>query len=139
LLSSIFPGDNPVVASINPDQMNGPGRGPFRPATMVVVTLGNPREKFWGAILELAPEGLSLSGIELASFEDLVLMVKDAEPFSPSLVFFPMHRIERIELDLPDGNITSLSQRFQSKTGQDPLTLLLRQTAANLPHREESA
>jgi len=119
--------------------MNEPGRGPFRPATMVVVTLGNPREKFWGAILDLAPEGLSLSGIELASFEDLVLMVKDAEPFSPSLVFFPMHRIERIELDLPDGNITSLSQRFQSKTGQDPLTLLLRQTSAHLPRREEPA
>ncbi len=104
---------------------------------MVVVTLGNPREKFWGAILALAPEGLSLAGIELASFEDLVLMVKDAEPFSPSVVFFPMHRIERIELDLPDGNITSLSQRFQSKTGQDPLTLLLRQTAANLQPSEE--
>ncbi|MFZ0320140.1 MAG: hypothetical protein WAL56_13540 [Candidatus Sulfotelmatobacter sp.] len=77
---------------------------PFRPGSMVVVTLGNPRDKFWGMILSLAPEGLSLSGIELASFEDLVLMVKDGESFSPAVVFFPMHRIERLELDLPDGN-----------------------------------
>jgi len=104
---------------------------------MVVVTLGNPREKFWGAILALAPEGLSLSGLELASFEDLVSLVKEAEPFSPSVVFFPMHRIERIELDLPDGNIASLSQRFQSKTGQDPLALLLRHRAAGVPPCEE--
>ncbi|PYX44383.1 MAG: hypothetical protein DMG83_13915 [Acidobacteria bacterium] len=97
---------------------------PFRPGTMVVTTLANPREKFWGAILSLSAEGLSLRGIELASFEDLVALVKDGEPFSLGVVFFPMHRVERMELDLPDGNIPSLSQRFTAKTGLDPVTLL---------------
>jgi hypothetical protein len=98
--------------------------GPFLPGSMVVVTLGNPRDKFWGRILALAPEGLSSSGIELASFEDFVLMVKDGESFTPAVVFFPMHRIERIELDLPDGSLPSLSQRFSAKTGLDPASLL---------------
>jgi hypothetical protein len=97
---------------------------PFRPGIMVVATLGNPREKFWGAILALSAEGLSLRGIELASFEDLVALVKEGEPFSLGVVFFPMHRVERMELDLPDGNIPSLSQRFTAKTGLDPATLL---------------
>ncbi len=96
---------------------------------MVIVTLGNPREKFWGAVLTLAAEGLSLCGIELASFEDLVSMLKEGEPFSPGVVFFPMHRIERMELDLPDGDIPSLSQRFTSKTGQDPAIVLARPVA----------
>ena len=100
------------------------GVGPFQPGTMVVVTLGNPREKFWGAILSLAPEGLSLRGVELASFEDLVVMVKEGEPFSPGVIFFPMHRVERIELDLPESSILSLSQRFAQQTGQDPAPLL---------------
>lgn len=104
---------------------------PFQPGTMVVVTLGNPREKFWGAILALAPEGLSLRGIELASFEDLVTMVKEGEPFSPGVVFFPMHRLERMELDLPDGSLPSLSQRFAAKTGSDPAALL---TAGYISH-----
>ncbi len=90
----------------------------------MVVTLGNPRDKFWGMILALAPEGLSMSGIELASFEDLVLMVRDGESFTPAVVFFPMHRIERIELDLPDGSLPSLSQRFSAKTKLDPAALL---------------
>lgn len=90
----------------------------------MVVALGNPRDKFWGMILALAPEGLSMTGIELASFEDFVVMVKDGEPFSPAVVFFPMHRIERIELDLPDGSLPSLSQRFSTKTGLDPAVLL---------------
>ena len=91
---------------------------PFSAGALVVVTLGNPRDKFWGMILALAIEGLSISGIELASFDDLAVMVKGGDPFTPAVVFFPMHRIERIELDLPDGGLPSLSQRFQSKTGQ---------------------
>jgi hypothetical protein len=107
-----------------------PASAPFSPGSMVVVTLGNPRDKFWGAILALGAEGLSLSGIELASFEDLAVMVKDGEPFTPAVVFFPMHRIERIELDLPDGNLPSLSQRFEAKTGLDPGEILaMRETS----------
>jgi hypothetical protein len=97
---------------------------PFAPGCVVVVTLGNPRDKFWGMILALASEGLSMSGLEMASFEDFVVMVKDGEPFIPSVVFFPMHRIERIELDLPDESLPSLSQRFASRTGLDPKTIL---------------
>ena len=96
----------------------------FVPGALVIATLSNPREKFWGMILALAAEGLSLSGAELASFEDLTVMVRDGEPFTPAVVFFPMHRIERVELDLPDGNLPSLSQRFLAKTGLEPGTAL---------------
>ena len=70
---------------------------------MVVLTLVNPREKFWGAILSLAPEGLTLRGTELASFEDVVNIIKEGEPFTSGVVFFPMHRVERMERDLPEG------------------------------------
>jgi hypothetical protein len=93
---------------------------PFSAGAMVVVTLGNPRDKFWGMVLSLAPEGLSMSGAELASFEDLIAMVKDGDSFTPAVVFFPMHRIERVELDLPDGSLPSLTQRFSAKTGRKP-------------------
>lgn len=110
-------GDNRFMWNAGPSN-------PFQPGTMVVTTLANPREKFWGAILSLSAEGLSLRGIELPSFEDLVALVKDGEAFSLGVVFFPMHRVERMELDLPDGNIPSLSQRFTAKTGLDPVTLL---------------
>lgn len=99
-------------------------RAPFSPGAIVIATLCNPREKFWGMILALAAEGLSLSGAELASFEDLAVMVRDGEPFTPAVVFFPMHRIERIELDLPDGSLPSLSQRFFTKTGLEPSAAL---------------
>jgi len=100
----------------------------------VIVTLSNPREKLWGAILALRPEGLSLCGIELPSFEDLVSMIKEGESFSPAVVFFPMHRMERMELDLPDGNIPSLTQRFTTSTGLDPVSVFTRRVeTSSLP------
>ena len=103
---------------------NTPAENPFQPGAIVVVTLGNPREKLWGIILVLSAEGLSLCGIELASFDDLISMMKEGEPASPSVAFFPMHRVERIELDLPDGDLPSLSQRFIAKTGLQPAQVL---------------
>jgi hypothetical protein len=98
---------------------------PFRTGALVVATLTNPREKFWGAILHLASEGLSLRGVDVASFEDLTSQIKSGEPFTSGVVFFPMHRVERLELDLPEGNLLSLAQRFAEKTGQDPAPLLV--------------
>src|SRR5271165_4815977 len=127
------PGDNPTVENRSSNSASVPSpnpREPFRPGALVITTLCNPREKFWGMILTLAAEGLSLSGAELASFEDLTVMVKDGEPFTPAVVFFPMHRIERVELDLPEGNLPSLSQRFFSKTGLRPSAALARSSAS---------
>ena len=98
---------------------------PFRPGALVIATLTNPREKFWGAILHLAGEGLSLRGVDVASFDNLASQVKNGEPFTSGVVFFPMHRIERMELDLPEGNLLSLAQRFAEKTGQDPAPILV--------------
>ena len=109
-----------------PDMAAARNSDPFRPGTLVVVTLGNPREKLWGAILALGSAGVSLCGIELASFDDLVSLVKESETFSPGVMFFPMHRVERMEFDLPDGSIPSLAQRFTAKTGVDPAQLFTR-------------
>jgi|SRR3954453_11757271 hypothetical protein len=100
------------------------GPGPFQPGAMVIATLGNPRDKFWGAILGLTAEGLSLCGVELASFDDVIAVLKHGGPISSGVVFFPMHRVERIELDLPDGDVPSLSQRFSDRTGLDAATVL---------------
>ena len=98
--------------------------GPFRPGTIVIATLSNPREKFWGAILDLSTVGLSLRGVDLISFDDLLSQIKGGESFTSGVVFFPMHRVERVELDLPESSILSLSQRFAQQTGQDPAPLL---------------
>jgi len=78
-------------------------------------------------ILALAPEGLGLSGADLGSFEDIAAMTREGEPFTPAVMFFPMHRIERIDLDVPDGSLSSLGQRFQARTGMEPEVALAAQ------------
>ena len=133
-----FPATIAVVSNANKNETASAGASPFQPGTLAVVTLGNPREKLWGAVLALTAEGLSLCGIELASFEDLVSMVKEGEAPSPSVIFFPMHRVERIELDLPDGNIPSLSQRFTAQTGLNPTDALFGRALRQSQPREET-
>ena len=98
---------------------------PFRPGALVIATSTNPREKFWGAILHLSPDGLSLRGVDVSSFDDLTSQIHNGDPFTSGVMFFPMHRVERLELDLPEGNLPSLAQRFAQKTGQDPAPILV--------------
>jgi hypothetical protein len=125
------PGDNQCVRKKSSGREKPAKSGdPFLPGSLVIVTLGSPREKFWGMILTLAPAGLSMSGVELASLEDLAVMVKEGEPFTPAVVFLPMHRIERVELDLPDGSLPSVSQRFFAKTGLEPSVVLTPSSAS---------
>jgi len=118
------PGDNLRVENKTSSRGVAESSDPFLPGALVIVSLGNPREKFWGMILALGTEGFRMSGADLASFEDIAAMAREGEPFHPTIVFFPMHRIERVVLDLPDGSLSSLSQRFLAKTGLDPLTAL---------------
>jgi len=84
---------------------------------LVLVTLQNPREKFWGVIVSLTPAGLSLRGVDLQSLDDFTQMVKLGEPASASMVFFPMHRVQRVEVDSRMGELPSLAEQFVAKTG----------------------
>ncbi len=91
---------------------------------MVLITLREPREKYWGAILEVTAAGVVLSGIDLNGFEDFARLVRDGEPACPSVIMFPIHRVERIELDLPNGDIPALRQRFSNVTGRAAESIL---------------
>src|SRR3954454_23886068 len=89
----------------------------FARGTVVLVTLREPREKFWGAVLEILGAGGGVSGINLTAFDDFTSQLRDGDSVSPSVVFFPMHRIERMELDQANGDIPSLRQQFVAKCG----------------------
>lgn len=90
----------------------------FVPGSMVLVTLNHPREKFFGILLALDQAGISLCGIDLQSLDDFAQLMKSGEPASPSAVFFPMYRIERVELDARNGEIPSLAEQFTAKSGK---------------------
>ena len=91
---------------------------PFAAGSVVIVTLNMPREKFWGVVLALTPAGASLRGVDLNSIDDFARQVRAGEQVSANIVFFPMHRIERVEIDARNGEIPSLQERFELKAGR---------------------
>lgn len=110
----------------------------FTAGCIILVTLREPREKIWGALLALDPAGISLQGIELSSFDDATSAFVAGDPLNTAVLFFPMHRVERIAMDLPEGNLPSLSQRFQSRTGVDPRKALAQSSSDSATRRTDA-
>ena len=86
---------------------------------IVVVSLHSPKEKIWGRVLALNPAGVTVQGIDLNAFDDWLSQVLACQPdvLPLSTVFYPMHRVERIVMDEPAGEIPSVAQNFESRVG----------------------
>ena len=94
--------------------------------SIVTLNLANPSEKYWGRLEELGTTGVTVRGLNLASFEDWVrdLVYEDGSALGLTTVFFPMHRIERMALDEPVGQLESMSQSFERRVGKSVLEFL---------------
>jgi hypothetical protein len=92
------------------------------PGTLVVLSLHTPREKYWGLLVQTEPAGIVVRGLDVNAFDDwLQQETKQAETMlGPTTVFFPMGRIERVEVDEAIGPIPGLADVFRAKTGRDP-------------------
>jgi hypothetical protein len=88
--------------------------------SIVIVSLHSPKERIWGELLSMNPSGVTIRGMNLESFDDFVRQVLDPESAGIGLptLFFPMHRVERVALDEPRGDIPSLAQTFERKVGR---------------------
>jgi hypothetical protein len=86
----------------------------------VVVYLQNPKEKIWGLLMGLEPAGVTVRGIDLRTFDDW--MRQEARNDDPELglltLFYPMHRVERLERDETVGSISSYADRFAREVGR---------------------
>jgi hypothetical protein len=86
---------------------------------MVILVLHSPREKCWGLLDEISPAGVFLRGLDLNAFDSWVHAVVHDEPFiGLGDLFFPMWRVERISKDEAAGEMPSLSQQVERRTGR---------------------
>ncbi len=87
--------------------------------SIVIVSLGAPKEKIWGQLVQLDTKGVTVRGLDLNSFDDFVRQIVGREECTVGMtqIFYPMHRVERIELDESSGSIPSLSERFHNLVG----------------------
>ena len=104
--------------------------------SFVIIHLQNPREKFWGMLVDLNAAGATLCGLDLNSFEDWMRMVaSNGRNIGMTAMFLPMWRIERISLDQTVDDLLSLQAQFEVRVGV-PVRQYLE---GNLPNAEADA
>ena len=97
----------------------GSGPGKIGAGDAVLVYLRDPHEKMWGVLRERDASGLTIEGLDLASFDAWTAQVERGESgITPSVVFLPMARVERVLLDRGTPHLPSLSDGFLSRTGR---------------------
>jgi hypothetical protein len=86
----------------------------------VVIYLQGPKEKVWGVLVSLNASGVVLRGIDLATFDDWMRQEArgDEELIGLTTIFYPMHRVIRLERDETVGPLTSYADRFAREVGR---------------------
>ena|SRR5688500_4056359 len=86
----------------------------------VVLYLQGPKEKVWGVLVSLNASGVVLRGIDLATFDDWMRQEArgDEELIGLTTIFYPMHRVIRLERDETVGPLTSYADRFAREVGR---------------------
>jgi methylmalonyl-CoA/ethylmalonyl-CoA epimerase len=101
------------------------GRGSIGPGEPVLLYLREPHEKVWGVLRERDASGLTVEGLDLASFDAWTAQVERGEEgIAPSLMFVPMTRVERMLLDRGTPGLPSLSDDFLRRTGRTVASVL---------------
>jgi hypothetical protein len=92
----------------------------------VVLYLQNPKEKVWGILLDLGASGVVVRGLDLQTFEDWMRQEAREEEteIGPFTLFYPMHRVERVERDETVGPVPGYADRFAREVGRSVLEVL---------------
>lgn len=96
------------------------------PGTPVVVYLHSPKEKVWGMLVSTHGAGIVVRGLDLAVFDDWMRQEArgDEALIGLTTLFYPMHRVERMEQDETVGPLVSYADRFAQQVGKTVTELL---------------
>jgi hypothetical protein len=90
------------------------------PGDPVVLYLHDPKEKIWGMLVSVGVAGVVVRGLDLAVFDDW--MRQEARHDEPLIglttLFYPLHRLERMERDETVGPLLSYADRFFREVGR---------------------
>lgn len=92
----------------------------------VILYLQNPKEKVWGLLISLEASGVVVRGLDLQTFDDWMRQeARNADrDLGPCTLFYPMHRIERVERDETIGPVPGYADRFSREVGRSPEQVL---------------
>ncbi len=113
----------------------------IEPGNLVIIYCMNPKEKLWGELRRLDAVGVTLRGLELYSVEDWLRQERGGsdDGITPSTVFIPMHRVERIYADESNATVECFADRYAAMCGGDVRKALARSHSAPKPDSDISA
>ena len=86
---------------------------------IVIAIMHTPREKLLGILEDISTAGVAMRAIDLSYFDDWCQSIAADEPFLPMTDYFlPMWRVERISRDDAGGNMASMAEQFETRTGK---------------------
>jgi hypothetical protein len=90
------------------------------PGDAVVLYLHSPKEKVWGLLASVSAAGVVVRGLDLAVFDDWLRQELRGEEtlIGPSTLFYPIHRLERLERDETLGPVSGFADRFEREVGR---------------------
>jgi hypothetical protein len=90
------------------------------PGIPVVLYMHSPKEKVWGILISIGTAGVVVRGMDLITFDDWMRQeARGDDPLlGPLTVFYPMHRLVRLERDESVGPVESYADRFRRETGR---------------------
>ena len=93
--------------------------------SFVHVHLIEPTERFWGKLIKLTEAGVILRGIDVRQIEVFKYQFnKDERMVFPQTIFFPMRRIQKVDLDEPMDELPSVIDSVIRVSGVDEDSLL---------------
>ena len=91
---------------------------PMKADQWVNIHLTEPSERFWGRLLMLSDAGATLRCIDVKQIEPFKYQFKsDRQIVFPQTIFFPMRRIQQIDLDEAMGDLPSTIEAVLQITG----------------------
>jgi hypothetical protein len=88
--------------------------------SIVILTLHSPKERHIGVFHEVTAAGVFIRSVELDHFDEWSREIAAGNVFNKlSEAFFPIWRVERIDLDAPLGEAPSTDELFRRRTGHD--------------------
>jgi methylmalonyl-CoA/ethylmalonyl-CoA epimerase len=92
---------------------------PFAAGTLAVLYAKEPRARMVGVVRSLDAVGVALLGLDLDAWDDWVAQWARRErgPLTPSLQFFPLARVEKLQADEDAPDLPSFGRRFAERTG----------------------
>ena len=90
----------------------------MEPGDYVNLYVIDPIEKIWGRLVRIADAGVVVRGIDVKLIESFRYQFQKEEPaVFPQTTFWPMRRIQKIDMDEAVGDIPSVIDSLKRTTG----------------------